>query len=57
MNIDKHHDPFGHLEQKLLQELKFISRDLGGTFTQLYCSDHSGAKWKKIVIEYDREGS
>tara|TARA_Y100001970_G_C13477982_1_gene482927 strand:+ start:149 stop:322 length:174 start_codon:yes stop_codon:yes gene_type:complete len=54
MKIDKHDDPFGNLERKLLQELKFISRDLGGDFSELTCSNSVGEKWKRIVIDYDR---
>ena len=54
MKIDKHDDPFGNLERKLLQELKFISNDLGGNYSELTCSNSIGEKWKRIVIDYDR---
>ena len=52
MKADRHHDPVGDLEQKLLEELKMISRDMGGEFSLLHCSDPVRT-WKKVVIEYD----
>ena len=52
MKADRHHDPVGDLEQRLLEELKMISRDMGGQFSLLHCSDPVKT-WKKVVIEYD----
>ena len=52
MKADRHHDPVGDLEQKLIEELKMISRDMKGEFSLLHCSDPVKT-WKKVVIEYD----
>ena len=51
MKADRHHDPVEELEAKLINELKMISRDLGGQFSLLHCSDPVKT-WKKVVIEY-----
>tara|TARA_B100001029_G_scaffold75177_1_gene61425 strand:+ start:68 stop:298 length:231 start_codon:yes stop_codon:yes gene_type:complete len=52
MKADRHYDPVEELEAKLINELKMISRDLGGQFSLLHCSDPVKT-WKKVVIEYD----
>ena len=54
MKADRHHDPVEELEAKLLNELQMISRDLGGEFSLLHCSDPVKT-WKKVVIEYDKQ--
>ena len=54
MKLDRHHDPVGDLEEKLIYELQMISRDMGGEFSLLHCSDPQKT-WKKIVIEYDKQ--
>ena len=51
MKADRHHDPAEELEAKLINELQMISRDLGGEFSLLHCSDPVKT-WKKVVIEY-----
>ena len=53
MKLDRHHDPVGELEEKLIHELQMISRDLGGTMEKIITSNSTGRTSKKIVIEYD----
>ena len=38
---------------ELIEELKTITGQLGGTLQQLFTADHSGRTSRKIVIEYD----
>ena len=53
MKIDKHHDPYGDLENILFEEIEGIARQLGGNIEKLTVCKSTGRQSKKIVIEYD----
>ena len=53
MKIDKHHDPYGDLENILIEEIEGIARQLGGNIEKLTVCKSTGRQSKKIVIEYD----
>tara|TARA_B000000557_G_scaffold82494_1_gene66117 strand:- start:241 stop:414 length:174 start_codon:yes stop_codon:yes gene_type:complete len=53
MKIDKHHDPYGDLENKLVRELEGIAHQLGGTLQKISKRDSMGRNSKVIQIEYD----
>ena len=53
MKIDKHHDPYGDLENILIEEIEGIARQLGGNVQRLAVCNSTGRQSKKIVIEYD----
>ncbi len=53
MKIDRHHDPVGALEDKLLYELEGITKQLGGKMEKSTLCDSTGRSSKIISIEYD----
>jgi len=53
VKIDRHHDPVGALEDKLLYELEGITKQLGGKMEKSTLCDSTGRSSKIISIEYD----
>ena len=63
MALPKHTGPgaltrklFGYTppsHEQLIEELEYITEEMGGSIEYLYTGDHSGRTSSKIVIEYD----
>ncbi|BCV00623.1 MAG: hypothetical protein CM15mV36_1130 [Caudoviricetes sp.] len=55
MRGDRHWDPVEDLEKELINELKDITKALGGTMCQLQRCNSMGRQSKVIQIEYNVE--